>query len=571
MCLESNLLLRPLTIVTAKIEPRNPENSSRQLKIQVSSKATPIFLEATEGSIFNFIKKSTAKIKIETPEGMQKIDVSIKNIVEKLHLTPQEIHTAINEGTLESLLILKATTLEEQAQKLAQETEVSNNYHRIHAEMLFMNLNPTFQQQITSHLMQVINYAVHAFHHSGTMTCEEEHEIDEERKTKTKFHATYNPEVPPNETIQVIVVRTLGMGSFGQIFHTADLHTKEQRVEKESCLNYNWLASMVNSHIDDMQIVELLVSFQENPTQETHQNCLAGLENLVSKGNAEAIPILCFLKLYSHKPQKDLQLEWRNLQKLNSEGKVWGIQELPIERTVRQIIPSPQSNAIGKMIIPVFLYDGDYADYLDLLGTADMIDKDDITKCLYEAFQLVAGLAYAHSVGLIHGDIKPENVFLKKSAAATKNGVPLVDVVIADWGGARQVGVDASGPCSFSEYYSTQADITLCQQPANINQQPLDLYSLGKTISTRILGAEENTMTSLNMILEREFPQKFVELLGLMMKEDPATRPDALTILIKLDAIVKETDPELAEIIHQQLAAQSATKVYRIMGLRACS
>ena len=109
-------------------------------------------------------------------------------------------------------------------------------------------------------------------------------------------------------------------------------------------------------------------------------------------------------------------------------------------------------------------------------------DKLDLTTALGYIEQTCAGLAHAHESGIIHRDIKPQNLLLTADHSTVK---------IADFGVARfsiaespitRVGTNIYAPPEHSPNFAGQGNGTGRLTPAS------DIYSLAKTCFTLITG-----------------------------------------------------------------------------------
>lgn len=454
----------------------------------------------------------------------------------------------------------------EKQAEMQRDREIIGNYSRILKELGEMDPNQsliTNDQELFA-LMNTITAAVKRFHGKteiGTHETKGQEDI--------KFRVTYDPKAAEGEKVKLLAVKKfIGIGTFGIAYRTVYVLTKQESVEKESYINYKFMAKFVKAKIADpifRPFDGILRGFVGNPTAETLSICLKKLEEM---HNPNAKKVAAILNELIQKPEADVRAEATNLMDLNLEGKVWGIQEIPseTEHTVQQIVPSGPAGATGKMVVRSVLYDGDYHSHIKSVE----IDRSEAGKvkekkqCLYEAFQLIAGLAYAHSKNYIHGDIKPENIFVKKTGV-TQNGVEIVNLAIADWAGAKRIG-ETSGPSVYTPGFCTTADRDLAKLAANIDQQAADVYALGKTILIRILGrefdllsTEDSTKRSDNLTKMKDdlgYSEKFINLLQEMIADEPEDRSDILDLLGELIDIIKAEAPEVAALIYQQLNSE---------------
>ncbi|MBX3282149.1 MAG: protein kinase [Acidobacteria bacterium] len=149
-----------------------------------------------------------------------------------------------------------------------------------------------------------------------------------------------------------------------------------------------------------------------------------------------------------------------------------------------------------------------------------------IDAALKYAEQACAGLAHAHSRGIIHRDIKPQNLLLTED---------LVTLKIADFGVARfsaadspitRVGTNIYAPPEHSPAYFSDTAERLT--PA------ADIYSLAKTVYTIITreppraytgGPIEGLPASSN---DEEWSDSLLEVLNRATADDPSRRPQSV-------------------------------------------
>lgn len=574
----------------------NETTHKKETRLQIQSCYTdesPVSLAASKLTWYNFplllLSKKNIKLIVKNPKGKdEKIYVHINTITKKLGLTLKDIKAVKTKKRLEKLLFEHADKVTAHARE-QKALEITKNYERILAEIESIDPDEKFQGISTDELMTVIKTSVEVFHASGSKTFE-----TTDSTSEIKFHVTYDPAAQIDERVRLTRRIFLGKGSFGKAYHKLDFHTKDQRVEKEVYINYKSIAKDLKEVVDAFKsssanidyILQIITPFIDSkpPNAEALAVCLAALIELEDEGDEIAQIILSHVNNKLKVPEQDLQFEARNLANLNANGKVWGLQEIPPtkEHTVQPIIPAAKTkkgkmkvpSVKGKMVVPKkivesILYDGNYLAYIHYIKKADRGNSQEKTKCLYEAFQLLAGLAYAHSIGCIHGDIKPENIFYNHSDIETKDGVKLPTLAISDWGGARQIGLDPRGPNTFTTEYSTQQDRTLAREPPHKDQQKMDIYAIGLTIAARIIGKRPGEKKcsiedALTKIKEFGFPDKLFALLASMMKENQKDRPTAEQALKELNAVISETNPELAKIIYQQLDREKpANEAYK--------
>jgi serine/threonine protein kinase len=183
-------------------------------------------------------------------------------------------------------------------------------------------------------------------------------------------------------------------------------------------------------------------------------------------------------------------------------------------------------------------------DLLEGEPLSDFIDKNDIDfdTALEILRQTAIGLAYAHSKGIIHRDVKPSNIFLVKQSN-DHNFVKIVDFGIAKITSDSAVASSgysaqsrtAAGEIMGSPYYMSPEQ-TLGQ---NIDARS-DIYSLGCTYYELLTGKPPYTGKTAfeTMLMHQEAPPPAVqdeegqELLRRMMAKKPSERYQSLTELL---------------------------------------
>ena len=106
--------------------------------------------------------------------------------------------------------------------------------------------------------------------------------------------------------------------------------------------------------------------------------------------------------------------------------------------------------------------------------------------------QICFGLAYAHSKGLVHGDIKPGNIFIQEDHCPK----------IIDFGLACRVGTGAEGVCGTPRYAAPEQ---LSGEPLTVRS---DIYSLGLLAYRIATGHEAFSGTDLGEVLRKKLEEE---------------------------------------------------------------
>ncbi len=97
---------------------------------------------------------------------------------------------------------------------------------------------------------------------------------------------------------------------------------------------------------------------------------------------------------------------------------------------------------------------------LKAVKKSQSIDQVDLKKRMAYGNNILEGLLYIHSKGVIHGDIKPQNIFCNDTEA-----------VLADFGGARQKGKKYSKAIPATKEYASPADLDAMLHFSKENQK----------------------------------------------------------------------------------------------------
>lgn len=172
----------------------------------------------------------------------------------------------------------------------------------------------------------------------------------------------------------------------------------------------------------------------------------------------------------------------------------------------------------------------------DVLDVIERMKRIDVLDAMRIVRQAAAGLQAAHAKGIIHRDVKPQNLFL----------LPDGTVKLVDFGLATQAeGELATERIGTPHYMAPEVCEAKSAEPAS------DIYSLGITFYHLLTGAPPYAGLSIKEILqahveceplhpERKRPElskAICDLLRAMTKRDPLTRPDAQAVIDTLDQI----------------------------------
>src|SRR5436190_23300528 len=182
-----------------------------------------------------------------------------------------------------------------------------------------------------------------------------------------------------------------------------------------------------------------------------------------------------------------------------------GYQDPELEQTLIQNFQN-EAVALDRVRHPNIISRLGHGTALDMHGTAfhylvlEYLDGGDLAKlcrsealaleqALYFLQQVSAGLAHAHECGVIHRDIKPQNLLLTADHQTVKIADFGVARIEASDGAITRVGTNIyAAPEHHPLVQTAQLDITGSLKSATLTPAA-DIYSLAKTAYTMICGA----------------------------------------------------------------------------------
>lgn len=118
---------------------------------------------------------------------------------------------------------------------------------------------------------------------------------------------------------------------------------------------------------------------------------------------------------------------------------------------------------------------------LDLADTLAYSGRMEPSRAVHIAEGAAAGLAAAHAAGVVHLDVKPENVFLVHQADG-RELVKILDFGLASLAGERGGASRVEAACSTPEYMAPEQRRGVAPSPA------MDVYALGVVLHEMLVG-----------------------------------------------------------------------------------
>lgn len=191
-------------------------------------------------------------------------------------------------------------------------------------------------------------------------------------------------------------------------------------------------------------------------------------------------------------------------------------------------------------------------------------------RCIFT--QIISGIAHAHKMGVVHGDIKPENIILQPEAEFTST----FQVKILDFGLARII--ESASPVESPNTLGT-ATLALRGTPLYMSPEQCqgksarnasDIYSLGcvlyQCLSANPPFVDESSLAVLYKQIHdapkfpSSMPLSMKELLSSVLSKDPSLRPDCAKLQEQLDKALDDL---------QNRAGLQASKPYLLITLLA--
>lgn len=158
-------------------------------------------------------------------------------------------------------------------------------------------------------------------------------------------------------------------------------------------------------------------------------------------------------------------------------------------------------------MVMAFVAGGNLGDYLKQLDKQEMVARLD--EVLFILAQVADALGYAHSKGVVHRDVKPDNVMLKQLARPDRAGEPAIRAIVTDFGLAKLLAGGGMHTAT-GMFMGTLAYMSPEQCMGEELDGRSDIYALGIMLYRLVTGAlpfEINSPTDAIMKHVRQQPR----------------------------------------------------------------
>jgi hypothetical protein len=200
-------------------------------------------------------------------------------------------------------------------------------------------------------------------------------------------------------------------------------------------------------------------------------------------------------------------------------------------------------------------------EYLPSRSLSEAVEADGVLSPVEVAtigFQVASALAAAHELGIVHRDVKPDNILLAEDGTAK-----ITDFGIArapDDGAVTAAGILAGTPAYLAPEVATGSE----SSPRS------DVFSLGSSLYAAFegkppYGMDQNTIALLHQVAYGEItpPTRggaVADLLVEMLRRDPGTRPTMAEVADRFEKVLAGSSPLPATLIAGAAASSPGTR-----------
>lgn len=173
----------------------------------------------------------------------------------------------------------------------------------------------------------------------------------------------------------------------------------------------------------------------------------------------------------------------------------------------------------------------------DLLSREGSLGADAAAPIFFDTIQI---LAAAHAAGIVHRDVKPENIFLPASGG----------VKMLDFGVAKEVSVDAEAARSIGTQTGSLVGTPMFMSPEQVFgdkdiDHRADIWALGIVMYEALSGVVPTSADSLGLVFRRIIGGS----LRPLMDSKPGLSAEVCAIVDRMLSLKREARPSLQEVV----------------------
>jgi Protein kinase domain len=296
--------------------------------------------------------------------------------------------------------------------------------------------------------------------------------------------------------------------------------------------------------------------------KELGEGSSASVKEVVSAKNGQ---IFALKQIDNHSTAlPEIANEMKLLTLVHEQGNAWGIQEKPHQITkVFSLDKAKQEGHLGAK------YETDLFSYIESIYKEEPLTVD-LEARLPEMHQLLAGLNKLHSLSILHSDINPQNILIKKNS---KNQL---DVHLADLGGARQITKEMNLQDIFNlratrspEYFTREDHLALLnyyqsgrREKFIIQEQKQDIFALGLTLYALFTNSRAYELDRNDRVIFAaadpfeelmDLPIELSRMIMKMIDKKSSERPSAESAFNMFNSYLQRKQPVIYQAIQERL------------------